>query len=216
MLSNKKTLSLEQLFQVLRDWNKYDESLRTVSPEEQFPQTVNEAFTDSNGNPITMTTERMLNYLSYWFAARESIMASHRVKAAFEMMTEQGLYHGGGVPYGYKLIRSGRFNYRGKELMKMVVDEDESAVVKLIFNWMDYETIAPKLLAVWLNTHGVSTRKGGLWSAKTIRTLLRNPIYMGYMTLHRGTDREVRSTQANPEITLISEQQWNRINADNG
>lgn len=48
-------------------------------------------------------------------------------------MTLDGKFTGGVAPFGYKLIKSGEINKKGKELMDIVVDDDEAPIVKKIF-----------------------------------------------------------------------------------
>ncbi|MGO0059768.1 recombinase family protein [Brevibacillus fluminis] len=54
---------------------------------------------------------------------------------------------------------------------------------------------------------------GKPWASNTISAILRNPTYMGYLTYAQGKEKEVRSSAANPELVIISEEKWHRVQA---
>ena len=74
-----------------------------------------------------------MNYIRFWQASGESLKTSVRTKTRLEQLTEQGLYTGGTVPYGYHLVHRGRMNKRNKPVYDLEIDEKEAEVVQLIF-----------------------------------------------------------------------------------
>ena len=52
----------------------------------------------------------LMNFLYFWQAAGESKNTSVRVKTRLKQLTEEGIYTGGTVSYGYKLVDNGRKN----------------------------------------------------------------------------------------------------------
>lgn len=144
-------------------------------------------------------------------SATESRKTSIRVNETHSQMAEQGIYRGGTVPFGYKLIPSGKFNKKGKELLKMAIDKEAATVIRQIFDWVDLEGYGQYLIPEMLNKRGITTRKGKSWASNTISAILRTPTYMGYMTYARGKDNEVRSSTANPDLIIIPEDKWNRV-----
>lgn len=155
--------------------------------------------------------DKLMNYLRFWTAGNESENTSIRVNANHSQMVEQGMYRGGSVPYGYKLVPSGNFNKKGKELLKMVIDEEAAAVIRQIFDWVDLEGYGQYLIPQMLNERGITTRKGKPWASNTISAILRNPAYMGYMCYARGTENEIRSNEANPDLIIIPKEKWDRV-----
>lgn len=99
-----------------------------------------------------------------------------------------GKYSGGIIAYGYRL------NPVTKQLE---IDEEEAAVVRLIFEWCAEERISTVKIADRLNAMGVPTRyakdgrkvrrpgkrsaehTAGIWRAGRVRNMLRNPAYIG-------------------------------------
>jgi len=52
--------------------------------------------------------DHLINYLYFWQASGESKNTSIRVKTRIGQLTEDGLYTGGTVSYGYKLVDNGK------------------------------------------------------------------------------------------------------------
>ena len=83
--------------------------------------------------------DKLMNYIRYWQASGESIKTSIRTRTRMEQLTEEGLYTGGVVAYGYRLVKRGRINKRNHEVYDLEIDEKESEVVRLIFQKYVYE-----------------------------------------------------------------------------
>ena len=75
----------------------------------------------------------LINYVRFWMASGESRKTSIRVKTRLSQLVEQGMYTGGTTPFGYKLVKSGQVNKKGKELMTLEVEPNEAEIVKSIF-----------------------------------------------------------------------------------
>ncbi len=109
-----------------------------------------------------------------------------------------GKYSGGIIAYGYRL------NPVTKQLE---IDEEEAAVVRLIFEWTTDERISTLKIAERLNAMGVPTRyakdgrkvrragkrsaehTAGIWRAGRVRNMLRNPAYVGEWEYGRRTKK---------------------------
>lgn len=61
---------------------------------------------------------------------------------------------------------------------KYMINEAEAAYVRYIFNEFLNNT-GVREIAVYLNQHGVKTKRGGRWENRTIEYILRNPVYIG-------------------------------------
>ena len=55
-------------------------------------------------------TDKLTNYIRFWQADGESEKTSIRTKTALGQLVEDGGFKGGLAPYGYDLVKSGRFN----------------------------------------------------------------------------------------------------------
>src|SRR5690625_4227021 len=79
-------------------------------------------------------SDHLVNYLRFWQSDGESRKTAMRVDEDHRQMVLAGEFRGGNPPYGYKLEKSGKINKKGKELLKLVIDEEASKVVKEMFN----------------------------------------------------------------------------------
>jgi hypothetical protein len=90
----------------------------------------------------------------------------------------KGAYIGTYPPYGFKKIKIGK-------LPTLEIVEDEAGVVRLVFDWYIKEDLTPYQIACRLNGMGIPAPKGGEWKKDTIRHMLRNPHYAGYVEFNK-------------------------------
>lgn len=83
----------------------------------------------------------------------------------------EGNYIGSVPPYGYKKVKNGKFY--------TLVENEESDVVRMIFEMFACEHLGTTKIANKLNAMGIKPRKNNYWSDSTIRDILRNPVYIG-------------------------------------
>lgn len=82
-------------------------------------------------------------------------------------------------PYGYRFL-STYDEFGHKQTCQLVIDEDEAAVVRQIFECLVGEGITLRSLAKRLNEQGAPTRdRKSLWSPQTLSTLIRSAVYRG-------------------------------------
>ena len=95
-------------------------------------------------------------------------------------MVQEGIYRGGLIPYGYKLVDKGRMNKRNKPVKDLIIDEGEAKIVREIFHLLVEEGYGTNRVAQRLNDMGIKTKRGtSLWRGTSIRALIDNPIYIG-------------------------------------
>lgn len=125
--------------------------------------------------------DKLMNYIRFWQANGESQKTSARVKTRLNQMTMDGKFTGGVAPFGYKLIKSGEINKKGKELMDIVVDDDEAPIVKKIFEMTVKEGYGSYRMADYLNSHGIKTHNNSKFQCNTVNRILKNRLYCGYL-----------------------------------
>lgn len=126
-------------------------------------------------------TDRLTNYIRFWQADGESQKTSIRTKTALGQMVLEGRFRGGKTPYGYRLEKSGVLNKRKHEVSRLVVDEEEAEVVRMMFDLCVSSGYGKFRLAHFLNDHGIRNRKGENWHDATIGSILHNPLYKGIL-----------------------------------
>ena len=125
--------------------------------------------------------DKLLNYIRYWQAAGESIKTSIRVSTSMGQIVQEGHFRGGSVPYGYRAEHLGRVNKKGHQLTDLVVDEIESAIVRVIFDRYVRLGMGPQSIAAFLADENIYNRKGERFVSGTIRNMVRNPMYRGIL-----------------------------------
>jgi len=126
-------------------------------------------------------TDRLTNYIRFWQADGESQKTSIRSKTALSQMVLEGRFRGGKTPYGYKLEKSGILNKRKHEVNRLVIDEEEAEVVRMMFDLCVSSGYGKFRLAHFLNDHGIRNRQGENWHDATIGAILHNPLYKGIL-----------------------------------
>ncbi|MGA1790020.1 MAG: recombinase family protein [bacterium] len=121
---------------------------------------------------------------------------AERVSTDMHFRAMKGKWNGGIIPYGYitreklveNLIREGmskskaieKANKETPKSKKLYVNKQEAKLIRHIFDsYLSNKSL--KRVINDLNTSGHKTRKG-LWTTTTVRRVLTNPFYLGYIT----------------------------------
>ena len=143
-------------------------------------------------------TDKLTNYIRFWQADGESEKTSIRTKTALGQIVEDGGFKGGLAPYGYDLVKSGQYNKKKHELYTLAVNEDEAAVVRIIFDKYVNEGFGAQRIATYLNNQGYRARTGKMWHHASIRGIICNLTYTG--VLRSGESR----SEVQPHLQIIS------------
>ena len=154
------------------------------------------------------------DYLEY----TKAILWRGRVAAS-----KNGAYLGTVAPYGFKKVKIGK-------LSTLEPVEDEAEVVRLVFDLYTKQDLPPYQIACQLNDMGVKAPKGEKWVKDTIRHMIRNPHYAGYVEfnkikttqfLENGKVVTKKITQPDEEViiaegkheAIISRETWEKAKA---
>ena len=129
-------------------------------------------------------------------------------------------------PYGYQKIQ---YKEGRRTIKTLKIDEVESEVVKMIFNWYGNEMLSTSQIVKKLNDLNIPSPSGGLWTREGNMTeMLSNPVYIGKIrwgykkrttfvanqeivtSLRRAKKEEVVITEGLHEA-LIDEELFNRV-----
>ncbi len=125
--------------------------------------------------------DKLMNYIRFWQADGESEKTSIRTSNSMGILTEQGCYTGGRLPYGYQYVKTGRTNKRKQEVNDLAVCEDEAFVVRTIFKLAANEGYGAQRIANYLNEKGIKNHTGKNWHPASIQAMLRNVLYTGIL-----------------------------------
>lgn len=134
-------------------------------------------------------------------AQLESEQIGERVYIGMEQKarTNAGVL-GFNIPYGYDYL-DGKFN----------VNLTEAPVIKNIYSWyLDNKSMGE--IAKILNDTKVPTKNRGFWAKKMVSTILKNPVYCGYLRW----EKFVNKSDHEPIITVQYFNTVQKIIADRG
>ena len=184
----------KQQFRVVLVWktdrfarNRYDSAHYKAKLKKYGIQVVSvkESISDS---PEGIIMEGLLESMAEYYSAN----LSQNVKRGLRETYSKGLFAGGYVPYGYKLIQG-----------KLYPDEMTAPIVRYIFNEYAAGVGRAKILET-LREQGVKSPMGNDLKAGTFAPLLTNPVYYGKLI---RTGIEVNCVVE----PLISEELFNRV-----
>ena len=143
---------------------------------------------------------------------------SDNVYMGMAAAARQGKYLAGTPPFGYDCIHD---NSTKRGSQKLVINEKEAQIVKLIFHMFVKENAGYKAIANHLNHQGYVTKTGKAFSIGTISGIVKNPIYTGYVRwgAHRKWNEKRRKGATEPIIAkgehepIISEEMFKRAEA---
>lgn len=146
---------------------------------------------------------------SLFMSRREYKTIKRRLQAGRRASVREGHYCGSVAPYGYTRVRLPR-----GEGWTLAIDPATADTVRMMFNWAAHgegEADVPlgaNAIATRLNGMNLLTRRGCRWSQTSVRDILKNPVYIGYVTwdnhtftqriLDDGSIRSVRKKGAAP------------------
>lgn len=192
---------IDRISRNLKDFSEMYEELKKckvtfVSKNEQF-------------DTSTAMGEAMLKIILV-FAELERKLTAERVFSIMLSRAEKGLWNGATVPIGYVWSDKEKFP---------VVDQDEAKIVQYIYDLYEKHATTIKV-AVILNDEHIPTKRGGKWTAKTVRDVLRNPFYIGtYRYNMRESDGSRRLKNKDEWIVvednhpgIVSKEQYRHVN----
>ncbi|SDB47236.1 recombinase family protein [Bauldia litoralis] len=126
------------------------------------------------------------------FAQFEREVIGERIRDKFAASRRKGMWMGGRVPLGYRV-----------ENRKLLVQEDEAATVRMVFERF-LSVGSATLLARALDSEGVTTRSGKPIDKRVIYKLLNNRVYVGD-AVHKGT------AHPGEHEAIIDRDIWDRV-----
>lgn len=159
----------------------------------------------------TKMGETMFSFASI-FADLERDNIRENTTAGRYQKARNGLWNGAQAPFGYRLDSG-----------KLVIQEDEAEVVRIIFDRYVHTPDGIHKIAVWLNEHGYKKEPRGngkyvFFNPETLKNILDNPVYAGKIAYGRrrmeqveGENNEFHPVRQDREDWQISEKQHEAI-----
>ena len=172
-------------------------------------------FISDNINTIYPDSEFRLTLMAS-MAQDEVRKLSERVKFGIKRSIKDGKVGGGGI-YGYD-----------KKDCKLSVNNEESKVVKIIYELYASEKYGLRKIGEILASRGYYTRKGNVFSDTTLKKMIKNPRYKGWYTANMS---EVKDYKTHKKVmkpkeewiiykddkgnvpSIVDEKLWNKANS---
>ncbi|MHB1344181.1 MAG: recombinase family protein [Thermoleophilia bacterium] len=127
---------------------------------------------DSPGNPNDGSAESALIWsISAALAKYESVKIGSRIRDALRRLRSTGRWHGGPVPFGFRLERD--------EDGSRLVAEPEEQKVRLWIHDRYHRSWGAKRIAMELNKQGIPTQRGRIWERATVEAIVFRPSQVG-------------------------------------
>jgi DNA invertase Pin-like site-specific DNA recombinase len=118
--------------------------------------------------------DEIVNFIEFWSAKKSSIDTKTRVTDMMKLIHKEGYWTGGNPPYGYR---------NHPEISNMLeVIPHEAEIVKRVYRMYTSDGYGMLKIAGMLNEEGKKTKTGKEWKSDSIRKILRNTIYKGYLS----------------------------------
>lgn len=156
-----------------------------------------------------------------FMSRREYKTIRRRMTAGRIASVREGNYIGSIAPYGYKKTQLPDKSFT------LEPEPQEAEIVKLIFDLYIEQHMGASKIATYLNSIGAAPRKSESWDASSVRPILSNPVYCGFVrwntrpiikayangkyinTRPRSAKGEVHKGKHEP---IISEEMWSKAN----
>ena len=149
-------------------------------------------FQSDNINTLMPDSELRLTIMAS-IAQDEVRKISERVKFGFKRAIEKGTVLGNNRIWGYQ-----------KENGRLVIDEKEAEVVRLIFELYANQRMGIRAISTYLADHGYENSRGNVFSFSTIRGILSNPKYKGFYCGRKSTKVDYKMST----IKAFAPDQW--------
>lgn len=118
-----------------------------------------------------------------FMSRREYKSIKRRLVRGKKQAQKEGYYIGSALPYGFGKIREDR-GY-------VLVPNEETPLVQMIFNKFVYEDYSLADLRHYLENSGIKPRKSDRWNSVVLKTILKNRCYIGYINYNCRSRRTI-------------------------
>ena len=184
--TNRLARNLLNQLEIAKEFEQYDVSL--ISLTESI-------------DTSTPTGKMMLSMLGM-IGEMERDTIAQNVAMGMKARAREGKWNGGKV-LGYDLIETGTLNKKGRTEKGLKINESEAEIVKLIFD-LYKSGKGYKAIANEVNHSGYRSKKGNQFAISTIREILLNPVYHGFIRYNvRVNWNEKRRRNKNPDPIIV-------------
>ena len=156
--------------------------------------TLNKTYDLSSGNEYD---EDFFEF-GLFMSRREYNSIKRRLIRGKKQAQKEGYFIGSALPYGFGKVRGDRGF--------VLVPNDETQIVQMIFNKFVNEHYSLADLLHYLNKNGIKPARANLWSKVALKNLLKNKTYIGYIYFDANKKRSQDCCYKGKHQAIISEE----------
>ena len=137
-----------------------------------------------------------------FMSRREYKTIRRRLLRGKKQAQKEGYFIGTHLPFGFDKKREGKGC--------VLIPNEQSEIIKLIFDKYVYEDLSPSEITHYLNSNGFRTKQGALFSRSTVRKILRNKVYAGYINTNVYNSMAYVVHYKGKHKPLIDMETWNK------
>lgn len=137
-----------------------------------------------------------------FFSRREYKTIKRRMQRGKKQAQKEGYYTGSHLPYGFSKVRGDKGC--------VLVPNEETKIVQMIFNKYVYEDYTISQLAEYLNSNKIKPAKSNAWEKVGIRKLLKNKVYLGYIYIGSSKNRTNATVCDGKHEAIIDTETFNK------
>lgn len=136
-----------------------------------------------------------------FMARKELKIINRRLQRGRIRSIEEGNYLSPIPPYGYDIHNTN--NHRS-----LIPNEEQTKVVKMIYDWYTSLGIGGNKIAARLNELGYPTSTGKPWSSSAVLNILKNPVYIGKITWKKREIKKSVTAEKKKNSRLRLRNEW--------
>ena len=134
-----------------------------------------------------------------FMSRREYKIIKRRLMRGKHQAQKEGYYIGSSLPYGFNKVRGDRGYI-------LVPNEEEAPVVQMMYHKFVYENLSLAELRNFLNDNGIRPHRINYWTSDTIKRIIKNKCYLGYINYNTRIDRSQQPCYKGKHEAIIDEE----------
>lgn len=132
-----------------------------------------------------------------FMSRREYKIIKRRLIRGKKQAQKEGYYIGSSLPYGFGKVRGDK-GY-------VLVPNEETPIVQMMYNKFVYDNLSLADLRDYLNNNGFRPQRINYWSSETVKRVLKNKCYIGYINYNSRTTRTQQCYKGKHEAIIDEE-----------
>lgn len=117
-------------------------------------------------------------YLEFglFMSRREYKVITKRLQRGRLLSAKEGKFVGSRAPFGYEKVK-----LKGQKGYSLEINQKQANIVRVIFDMFVNKKYKPADICRYLNSLSIISPSFSTWTASSVREILRNPVYKGYI-----------------------------------